>query len=241
MLCCRKDLEKTMKKRIAIFGAVILVLSIALAILLNNSNEERKSENGKITLKDQNFINTEERNKRKQDAKTALTNLNKVKQFLSRESSERTTSENEKGTLTAVDETRKKEIIGENLVEFGPKALDILMEEQNPDFNWTHEISTKGDEFLKREYNGTSIESVECREMVCKIELKHKNEDQAKLFDETDGGAKGPWGMRQFGMHKVVDGTHFSVLYIERDKTMTTFKKMDDVMWDLIQKENRVQ
>lgn len=133
-------------------------------------------------------------------------------------------------------ENRKNELIGQHLNELGPKALDMLLAEQDLDFDWTHRISTEGEEFLREHYDGTTVNAVDCHSLVCRIELKHASKESSEEFMDSNGGARGPWAIRQFGVQQERDGQHYSLLYIERDATMATFKRMDDVMWDLMQK-----
>ena len=111
-----------------------------------------------------------------------------------------------------------------------PVFLENMFQAQKIDNEWTNTISEETEQyFSKMQLEGTVLNSVECRETLCKVEFDHYDlEKQATFFKGPVNN--GPWIRRSgetFGsFDKNEGGTMRSTLYFTREDDFDTFWEM---------------
>ena len=99
----------------------------------------------------------------------------------------------------------------------GAVIFDKIFDKETQDPNWTQSIQRYAESVLTAEkYRGSSVEKVDCRQKLCKVEVFHIDELDMNRF-KNEETITGPWEGDQYGTtYDLENGAKKTVFYFSR-------------------------
>lgn len=129
--------------------------------------------------------------------------------------------------------------IGPHYWKLAPKMFEQMLDEQSIDETWTSEKLAAVKELLTdSNFEGTTLNSVQCFESMCRIVVEHDDEMAYEIF-KKQGTESGPLDQPSHGSRKLLEnGRSITTVYLCRLTDSSPFKEAEKRMLAYVEEHN---